>query len=279
VASYKTDIIERIFFKRWDPAKKRLSDTVVTLDDIQEEIREATNRGVRASTKNLANFFYDIIRTTSANANWPTAVFDNGYIGRQLLGTGQCFEFVVAERNLLEPFPNRFGRTPETPRSPIQTISLPLLARQLRRIDESAILQIVIALRVLETHFALHSNQTIDELTHLRSYLTFKDVSLDAVFTGTRLYEDRREPLIVTCETKQSGERILQERLIRQVRVAATLELSAAWVLPVVVQRADNCAVYVAEFEAIETEHAGYLSELELSSCRVYDLLPIIAGF
>jgi len=255
--SYKTDVIERLFHGRWDPERGVIRDPVVTLADVQDEIRAAIERGARASDKNAANFLYDIIRKPTANEMWPQSVFKAGYTGKQLVGTGQCFEFVKVESGDTEPFPNRFIWTESTPRWEVQSLSLPLLVRQLGANDEMAILQVAIALRLLETHFALHSAQHVLDLTLLQMSIRFSNVVIDGLFVAS--LDGNKGPFrraLITCESKQLDERILEDRLIRQVRAAADMPLDPDCVIATVVQRAPDCSIYVAEFQPVTASRA-----------------------
>lgn len=276
--SYKTDIIERLFQKRFNAGQ--LKNPVVTLADVQAEIRGAIERGVRASDKNAANFLYDIIRKPTGNDVWPRSVFEAGYSGRQLLGTGQCFEFVKVREGAKEPFPNNFASNASTPSLEIQSLSMPLLVRELAATDEMAILQTAIALRLLETHFALRSSQQVIELTLLQMSVRFSNVMIDGLFAA--LIGDGEGGglrALITCEAKQQDERILEERLIRQVQSATEMPLGQDCVIATVVQRAPQCSIYIAEFQPVPVSQAVDLQFMEMASSGLYVLKPPLSGF
>lgn len=254
----------------------------MTLSDVQKEIRDAIQRGVKASDKNLANFLYDVIRKPSANDIWPKFVFDCGFTGKQLVGTGQCFEFVKVPAGAKVPYPDPFASHQLTHRQPIQSLTLPFQLRLLSPKDEMAILQYAIALNIPQTHFALHSKLDIRELTLLQTSARFNDVQVDALFIAKVQDDDQQtvSTVIITCESKQLNERILTDRILRQVRAAQQLPLEFEAVIPIVIQRVLRGGLYVGEF-------AGYLrsaqieddSFLTLESSAIYELKPMLKDF
>src|SRR5579875_4205330 len=90
--TYKKDVIQAIFKSRWDASSKKLSDPVVTLDQVVDAIGDFNkaypHRAVK--TKYPSNFFKDIVRRIdNANKIWPPSVFAQGYTGSQLTGDGR----------------------------------------------------------------------------------------------------------------------------------------------------------------------------------------------
>lgn len=162
--SEKTAIIEALFNKRWRGQGKRLSNSIVTLDDVQRAIRSnnEANRIHRLSTRNPANFFKDFVRKRhSANSNWPPSVLQRGYTARQVTGRGQCFEFVPLPTGQKEPFPAGVIRPRKrTPAHDIQSASMPLASRRMGRRDEAWLIQVLARLHIIETHLALHGPAT-----------------------------------------------------------------------------------------------------------------------
>lgn len=107
--SLKPDVIRALFDSRWDDAAGALvGPSLVTLDDVADELnvlKPPTGKRKPLSKKNVANFFKDIIRKRTANANWPPYIFAHGYTGAQVTGDGACFEFVRTPAGAVEPFP------------------------------------------------------------------------------------------------------------------------------------------------------------------------------
>lgn len=252
---------------------------MVTLADVQDQIREAINRGARASDKNAANFLYDIIRNPNANEMWPRSVFEAGYTGRQLVGTGQCFEFVKLPQSATEPFPNVFKWTEETKKTEVQSLSLPLLVRELGPNDEMAVLQFTITLRLLETHFALRSTSNVAELILLQTSAHFSNVVIDGLFAASLVTQQGIQKALVTCEAKQQDQRILEDRIIRQVQAAANMPLRPDWIIATVAQRAPDCSIYILEFEPVPVSRAKRLESLTPASSALYLLRPKLTGF
>ena len=267
--SYKTDVIERLFHRRWDEGRNVLRDPVVTLEDIQAEIRLAIDRGARASDKNAANFLYDIIRKPTANMMWPSSVFKAGYTGRQLVGTGQCFEFRQTPTGCGGAVSESFCVTSLTQRSQVQSISLPSLVRELAPSDEMAIFQIAVSLRLLETHFALRSALPMIDLTLLQMSVRFSNVTIDGLFVASLENESgRMRRALVTCEAKQQDERILEDRIIRQIQAAAQMPRGRLYCGDRG-QRAPNSSIYVVEFEPVPTPRAQKVESLNVASTAV----------
>src|SRR5262249_5237398 len=156
--SSKAAVVEALFDARWVAASGSLSNPVVTLEDVGAAIQafnEKAPPGQRLSPRNLANFFRDFVRTrASANRNWPPTVLRRGYPARQVTGDNRCFEFVPLAAGQALPFPLTAVAGPAVPRRQLESVSLPLALRRLGRTDETWLLQVVVRLRVLETHLS-----------------------------------------------------------------------------------------------------------------------------
>jgi hypothetical protein len=225
LSSRKTDIIERLFLKRWDSTTTSLSNPIVTLEDVSEAIREhnAANPAARLmSDRNPANFFKDFIRVKErANANWPKSILDRGYTARQVTGGNLCFEFVPLAPGQSVPFP--FNTVPppteHTPRHRIESASLPLASRRLGRRDESWLVQVLIRLRVIETHLALFSTRTFVQIDHLQMSVKLTISEIDALFLGIeQLKSGSTREVLISCEAKGLRDDILEDQVLRQVQ-------------------------------------------------------------
>ena len=176
----KTRIIEQIFHERWRAEEHALENATVSLPDVQRAIERHNAESGRAplSTRNPANFFKDFIRNQrSANRNWPASVFHAGYTGRQLQSSGNCFEFIPAVPGQTVPFPIELVPLPDdsTPRVRVESVSLPLASKRLGRRDEPWLIQVLIRLRIFETHLALSSQQHIVQLDHLQTNVNCRE--------------------------------------------------------------------------------------------------------
>ncbi|MDD4889167.1 MAG: hypothetical protein PHU85_04500 [Phycisphaerae bacterium] len=283
--SEKTPVIEMLFDKRWNPKSKALSCRLVTLEDVSQAI-DAYNLTVsderKLSTRNPANFFKDFIRQRkAANRNWPKSVFSKGYAARQRTGNNACFEFIPVTTGQIEPFPEHInGPTPSAPRHQIESASLPLASRRLGRADEPWLVQVLIRLRVIETHLALASNRQILHLDHLQMNVKLRKAEIDAIFLATEQVGDKTlQELIVCCEAKGRKDDILTDQIVRQVQAIFDLsEFSQPYVLPIAVKAIAPSEVYVVEFDAVPCEDAATLDVLTVNNTADYVLTPAVPG-
>ncbi len=197
----KSAIIEEIFKERWNSTRGELSDPLVTLQDLSKAIQNynSSRKQRPLSDRNPANFFKDFVRNKRrANKNWPRRILDAGFTARQVTGSGRSFEFVSLAEGQEEPFP--LNAVPEptehTPRFKIETISMPLASRRLGRKDEPWLIQVLVKLRIIETHLALFSSRKIIQLDHLQMNLKLSRSEIDALFLAMEdIGEDARREL------------------------------------------------------------------------------------
>jgi hypothetical protein len=191
--------------------------------DIQEAI-EFTK--VDLSKSNPANFLKDIIRSRKANAWWPAELRRARVTARQRYGQKRVMQFIRYRDDQDVPFPDRFGPTELTPTYEIQSASIPFLARSLGRKEETWLTQIVVNLRIIETHLSLFSplSSRLRDVTHLQMGMKTQP-EIDATFvvtlgTSTDDTESEETNLLVTCEAKQNDERLLEDQIREQVAKA-----------------------------------------------------------
>jgi hypothetical protein len=282
--SQKPPIIESLFNERWDEAKGILTATSVTQRDIRRKIQElprlAQSEG-ELSDRNIANFFKDYIRRKrTANANWPPSIWARGYTARQVTGNNQSFEFVPKARGQKEPFPAFAEPNEQTPRNKIESVSLPLASRLLGRRDETWLMQVLVRLRVLETHLALLSKRNWVQVDHLQMSVKHGKSEIDGLFLGVEeLPDGNRQEVIICCEAKGRNDDLLEEQIIAQVRVV--LEDSAVMqtvALPIGIKAVSPSHVYVAEFDVITKEDLDDLESLSIVSDAVFEFVPTVPG-
>jgi len=284
VASFKTEIIEALFNRRWDPTAMTLSDPVVTLLDVQEAIAEYNARLKPArpfSTRNPANFFKDYTRRTRlANEHWPASVLQRGFTARQLTSKGLCFEFVPLQPGQATPFAGIIAPPgAATARREIGTVGLPLASRRLGRGDEPWLLQVLVRLQVIETHLALFSTRTIVQVDHLQMSVKQTGTEIDALFLAVeQIGRNEFRELIVTCEAKGRTEDLTEEQIRRQAeRVFRVPGVTQEIAIPMAVKAIGSSTVHVLEWEPVERA-AGADFALTLASEAVYELKPAVPG-
>ncbi len=295
--SQKTFIIEWIFNQRWDDSTQSLSNRIVTLKDISEGIRERNLRFHHKepmSDKNPANFFKDFTRKIpSANENWPKSVLERGYSGRQLPGDGLCFEFIPIVENQNDAFLGRkIELSSDASIYKIGSASLPLASRQLGRNDENWLLQVLVRLRVIESHFAIFSSAgQFLQVDHLQMNIKQKKVEIDALFSGIREVKFITENVIICCEAKGLKDDILEEQILRQVAsIFSMSNIKSNIVIPIAVKAAENSRVHLFEFLEfkkpdfnLENYFLGHTNDsienkLVLANEIIYEFVPPIPG-
>lgn len=281
----KSRIIQRLFDERYHPATGELPDPVVTLEQVSAAIR-ADNAEFPSprpmSDRNPANFYKDFIRNReSANRNWPPAIFDAGFTGRQVTGKGLCFEFVRVMPGQAEAFPTNLFPLPSesTPVHRIESASLPLASRKLGRRDEPWLIQVLVRLRVIETHMCLFSPHRLDQVDHLQMSVKLSRSEIDALFLGLKLVDGEPRELIICCEAKGLRDDILEDQVLRQVcEVFQIRGVTQDIAIPVVVKAIGPSRVHVREFEAISRSQAAQSPSLIMASEAVYELVPPVPG-
>ncbi|MGQ0589832.1 MAG: hypothetical protein ACT4N8_09920, partial [Sphingosinicella sp.] len=246
----------------------------------------------KLSSKNPANFMKDLIRSDNASKNWPASLCAQGMGGRQRVGADRVFEFQRYAEGQREPFPNRYFPAPEMEPLQLQSLSMPLASKALGRRDESWLVQVAVGLSVVEHHFATRSKLNVVEFVHLQTGVKLSSSEVDALFRAIVQDENgERSHVLVTCEAKQQGERILDHQVVDQIVAAYKSvkksvpedELRISAIVPVAIKAIPpNGDIYVVEFvpwtaaeaEAEETE----IKELQPASEGLYRLCPPVPG-
>jgi hypothetical protein len=290
LGSQKTPIIEKFFNERWDEKSSTLTNPVVTLSEVADAIKQhnlniSGKPKTELSPRNPANFLKDFIRNRkSGNRNWPSSVFDRGYTARQRKGNNACFEFVPLVPGQTEAFPNRFPAPDATvPRHKIESLSLPLASRRLGRRDEPWLVQVLIRLRVIETHLAIFSQRKIVQLDHLQMSVKLRKSEIDALFLAIEQDDaadsSTRREVIVCCEAKQMHDDILEDQILGHVEAVFKAKgVQQELVLPIAVKAIGKSMVQVVEFDVIRKEDAATTDLLTMKSQAVYELVPQVPG-
>jgi len=279
MASDKSVVIERI----WDVLQAEGSGrTTVYFQDVTDAIAHCNGvDGKDRSAKNPANFMKDLIRSDNASKNWPDKLSALRIGARQRVGKDRVFEFQPYTDEQTEPFPNVHMPTPAMLPEPIQSLSLPLASKALGRRDESWLVQTAVALHVLEHHFARRSALGVIELVHLQTGVKLAGSEVDGLFRAIVEREGQREHLLITCEAKQQGERILEHQIVEQIVAAYASvrdsvpeeELKISAIVPVAIKAIPpHGDIYVVEFERWSP------AEAEAEESAMKDLMPASAG-
>lgn len=283
--SNKSEIIEKLFDARWDPVTSTLANALVTLEHVVDAIREhsASHPDRRLSDRNPANFFKDFVRKkASANKNWPASVLVRGYTGRQVTGDNACFEFVRLTEGETVAFPpiSLAGPGSQTPRHRIESTSLPLASRRLGRADEPWLVQVLVRLRVIETHLALFSTRRIVQIDHLQMSVKLRRAEIDALFLAIEeVNGSRTQEVIVCCEAKGRSDDILEDQVLSQVEaVFGSKGITQDLVIPVAIKARAPSEVWVLEFETVSRSEVASRRPLVIASEAIYELVPPVPG-
>lgn len=248
--------------------------------------------GKDRSVKNPANFMKDLIRKDSASENWPLPLAARRIGGRQRVGEERVFEFRPYDADQTEPFPNLHMPKPDTPIVKLQSLSLPLASKVLGRRDESWLVQTAVGLNVLEHHLSRYSQHDVKELVHLQTGVKLGNNSeVDGLFRAIIEIGGRRTHVLITCEAKQQGQRILEHQVVEQISAAYRSvkdsvpeeELAVSLILPIAIKAIPpEGDIYVVEFEAWTPDEAlaeeCAVKDLLVASEGVYRLCPPVPG-
>jgi hypothetical protein len=282
--SKKTVVVDHL----WDVLKAE-GRTVATFGDVRQAINYCNEKfGNSLKADNPANFMKDLLRGGNASKNWPTRLANLRITGRQVTGEERIFEFIEFRDEQTEPFPNPFEPTGSENEYVVQSVSLPLTTKKLGRHDEAWLIQVVINLRILETHFATASTQKLLELTHLQTNVKLNRAEIDGLFLAVLTDGDGRTfNALVTCEAKQHKDPILGDQIVQQVASAyasvSGLDMSIESIIPIAIKSMKGLSsVYVAEFEPWTREDAladeAERKDLVVACAAVYRLQPPVPG-
>lgn len=275
--SDKPPVVEYLFDQRWDPVTKKPTNPLVTLADVSAAIQ-----AVKAplSAKNPANFFKDIVRNTkSANASWPASVYARGYTGRQRTGGGLAFEFVPVKPGSAVAFETVPPPGPATPRHRIETASLPLASRRLGRRDEPWLTQVLVRVKLIETHFSLFSAKKVLQVDHLQMAVKLRESEIDAIYLATEDPVGPASEFLISCEAKGKRDDILETQLMSQVgAIFAAKKVVQNRVVPVAVKVIGTSLIHLVEYDEVTRAAYPALTGLQIVRDVVYELVPPVPG-
>ena len=280
----------------------RIPHGIVTSTHVVQAIN-ATKTNL--STNNPANFLKDIVRSKNANSLWPQQIAQAGFTARQRYDKGKVFEFIRYTPGQTQPFPSRFAPNNKTPVLSVQSASIPYAVRRLGRKEESWLMQVIVYLRILESHLSIFSpdKNSLRDITHLQMSMKTSP-EIDAVFLAS--YSGNLGPGIgldeyslVICEAKQINERILEDQIREQIRrvFVVTEKLTDPVISRIrpfavtIISAGKEKLVYAIELESIsrnayDTNYSDiknnknriYSIPLNVKSDALYRLKPVVKG-
>jgi hypothetical protein len=271
--SAKTIVIEHLFQKRYDPATGTVEPAVVTFDDLALAIAE-TNANL--STRNLANFWKDIVRV-DPEPYWPATVLEKGFTGDDAIGLGDqaSFRFLPLPAGQATAFPRPLSPSPQAWERivDVQSLSMPVATKALGRADENWVTQVAVRLGVVETHFARFSQREVAEITFLQTGVKLRQGEVDAAYS---LDDPDGNTWLVSAEVKKANEGLWPAQVSRAALALATSHAgeSAVGVIPFALKLVGPSELWTIEFEPVTDAS----SSLRIASEGIVRLTPAVRG-
>lgn len=286
----KTPVVEYLFNQRWNASTRTLANPVVTIGDVANALRvtNQANPSLNNSENNPANFFKDFVRVIrSANKNWPASVLGAGYTARQITGAGECFEFVALPPGQTVAFLGVPAPPLATPFR-VETVSLPMASRRLGRADERWLTQVLVRVRLIETHLSLNAGRPdVLQIDHLQMSAKFSRAEVDSLYLGIEsLPGGGQREFIVSCEAKGVRDDILEDQVLAQVRElfkqsAITQDVVVPIAVKVLAPPTPGSRVsllQLVQFDDVARSAISTITALTVRCNLVYELVPPVPG-
>jgi len=164
----------------------------------------------------------------------------------------------------------------------IESASLPLASRRLGRKDEPWLVQVLVLLRVIETHLSVHSTRRskVVQVDHLQMSVKQRKTEIDALFLVIEQDEGgTTHEIILCCEAKGRRDDKLEDQALRQAKAVFKMQgVSQDTVIPLVAKAIAPSKIYIVEFASLRREDAEKTRALTVASKAVYELLPAFPG-
>jgi len=135
--------------------------------------------------------------------------------------------------------------------------------------------QVLVRLRVLETHLSLFSKRHVVQLDHLQTNVKLSGAEIDALFLATE--EDKQE-IMVCCEAKGIRDDIIVSQILGEVKALFRTGMTQDLILPIAVKALGPSLVYVVEFQTVPRKDVDAKKSLEVVSTALYALVPPVPG-
>lgn len=207
-------------------------------------------------------------------------------------GTNRARNFVFKPYDLGsdDPFPDDWPTPKSLADHAIQSVTISVASKQLERLDETRLMQIVVDLRIVETHFALYSPLSTDDfkvvhMDHLQMGLKLRGSEIDGLYLAEFMDASRDlHPVLITVEAKKHDEFINTTQLISQVIAASGLGIQCEKIVAIALKHIDG-GVVLFEFAPFTPPPAIKMSEdalvdedlLDVSTVR-YSVVPPMIG-
>jgi hypothetical protein len=298
-ASKKPAVFEHLFrwrydvdgnrSERWDAATGTIPEDrrLVYSDEVVRSIRDLK---IALGNNQAANFSKDFLRKPSRSANWPESLAKVRWTMKQQTGKdtttiptrARNFVFRPYAETQTEPFPDEWPVPDDPETHAIQSVTISVASKQIERLDETRLMQIVVDLRIVETHFALYSPLSTDDfkivhMDHLQMGLKLRGSEVDGLYLAEFMDRDRGlHPVLITVEAKKHDEFINSSQLVGQVQQVSGLGVVCEMIVPIALKHADG-GVILFEFKPFKPPEGGKFSEDDIDEDDVKD--PIIVRY
>lgn len=275
--------------ERWDSASRTIPEDrrLVYSDEIVRTIRDLR---IALGNNQAANFSKDFLRKPSRSANWPESLARKRWTMKQQTGKdtkttpsrARNFVFRPYTANQTDPFPDEWP-VPDIPEThAIQSVTISVASKQIERLDETRLMQIVVDLRIVETHFALYSPLSVDQfkivhMDHLQMGLKLRGSEIDGLYLAEFMDKDRcLHPVLITVEAKKYDEFINSSQLVGQVQQVSGLGVACELIIPIALKHTDG-GVVLFEFKPCKPPEGGKFSENDITEDDIKD--PVIVKY
>jgi hypothetical protein len=202
-------------------------------------------------------------------------------------GKGNVFEFVKLAIEQTNPFPNLYLPAADLVPIPIQTASVNSVARAMEMRGETWMIQVAAQVKILESHFSIISprRDRIQQIDHLQIGKKGSLAEIDSLYMSLELFENVESRVLITCEAKQVGERIIPEQIFQQLAEAAKIGSKPGLsgknielIVPCAIKNLGKSKIYFVEFEAVPKALWSNPPPLKKTSDAIYELRPPVSG-
>jgi hypothetical protein len=243
-----------------------------------------------------ASFSKDFLRYETRNVNWPESLVKAQWTIDQWTGRDDSadrprnFVWKPYEVGQTDPFPDDCPVPDTFDTHEIQSVTISVASKQIDRMDEARLMQIVVDLRIVETHFALYSplsrnGYKVVHMDHLQMGLKLHGSEIDGLYLAE--FEDNdhiRHPVLITVEAKGLNELINLSQITAQIESASTLLVTSEKIVPIALKRAEG-GVFIFEFAPFDIIPGEILKKdsidrrmLIRTSSVLYKVRPKMAG-
>lgn len=141
-------------------------------------------------------------------------------------------------------------------------------------------MQVLVRLRVIESHLALFSARDFEQIDHLQMSVKLRGAEIDALYLGIeRLGPRLTSEVIICCEAKGRRDDILEDQVLQQTKAVFGMPaVTQNIVIPMAIKALRPSEVHVVEFDAVSRAEVSSTTSLTVASEAVFELIPPVPG-